>query len=188
MNTLYNEAPEGSAVVCFDEFGPVEVRPQAGAAWAPAKKPARRRADYNRHHGVRHYLAAYDVYADRIWMHKTKRKRWREVLAFFKVIRRRYPADKRIYIVLDNFSPHHKKEVRDWCAGHNVVLVFIATNASWMNRIECHFAPIKTFVICNSDYPDHNSIGKAMQDYLRWRNKNASNKKIKKAQNTVRVL
>ena len=75
---------------------------------------------------------------------------------------------------------HMKKEVLQWCQKANVELVFTATNPSWMNRIECHFAPAKQFVINNSDYSDHRSIGKAMQNYLRWRNKNAADNKILK--------
>ena len=121
-------------------------------------------------------------------MHQKKRKRWTEVLSFLKSIRRRYPKEQRIYLVLDNMSAHSKAEVVEWCEKNNIKLVFTATNASWMNRIECHFAPAKQFVINNSDYTDHRSIGRAMQDYIRWRNKDAANKKILKAQNKVRVL
>jgi transposase len=83
---------------------------------------------------------------------------------------------------------HAKAEVVEWCHRNNIRLVFTATNASWMNRIECHFAPAKEFVIRNSDYSDHKAIGQAMQDYVRWRNKNAADKRILKSQNTVRVL
>ena len=116
-------------------------------------------------------------------MHHKKQKRWQEVLGFLKSIRRRYPSGRRLYIVLDNFTTRKKQEVVHWSNANNIKLVFIATNASWMNRIECHFAPTKQFVINNSDRPDHRSIGHDTQNYLRWRNKNASDKKILKAQN-----
>lgn len=151
-------------------------------------RPARTRATYTRFQGVRHFLAAYDVHNDTLWMHHKKRKRWQEVLVFLKSIRQRYPIQRRLYIVLDNFGTHRKQQVVQWVSAHNMELVYIATNASWMNRIECHFAPTKQFVIDNSDKPDHRTIARDMQDYLRWRNKNASDKKILKAQNTVRVL
>ena len=137
---------------------------------------------------MRYYFAAYDVHQDKLWMHKKKRKRWQEVLSFLRSIRRRYPDGRRIYLVLDNLSTHKRKEVVDWSARNNITLVFTATYASWMNQIECHFAPVKRFVISNSDYPDHHAIAKAMQDYLRWRNADTKNKKILKAQNTIRVL
>lgn len=175
-------------MVCFDEYGPVEVRPQGGSAWAPQRRPWRRRADYRRTHGVRYYFSAYEVHADKLWMRQKRRKRWQDVLAFFRTIRRRYPPHVCIYLVLDNLSSHKHKEVVEWCARNNIKLVFTATYASWMNRIECHFAPVKRFVIDNSDYPDHDAIARAMQKYLRWRNRDAHDEEILKAQNTIRVL
>ena len=175
-------------MICIDEFGPVEVRPQAGSAWAPSTKPIRHRATYRRTQGVRHFFAAYDVYDDKLWMRPKPRKRTREALAFIQSIRRRYPDGRRIYLVLDNLSTHRHASVREWCRGNRITLVFTATNASWMNRIECHFAPFRKFVIDNSDYHNHREIAKAAQDYLRWRNRNAQDKKILKEQNSIRTL
>jgi transposase len=93
-----------------------------------------------------------------------------------------------IYLVLDNFSSHKRAEVQQWCRANNVEQVFTATYSSWMNRIECHFAAFKQCVIENSDHPDHAAIARAAQKYLRWRNRHASDERILKAQNTIRVL
>jgi len=51
-----------------------------------------------------------------------------------------------------------------------------------MNRIECHFAPFRKFVLDNSDYPNHQEIAKAAQRYIRWRNRYARDKKMLKEQ------
>lgn len=175
-------------VICFDEFGPVEVRPQPGSAWAPSKRPMRHRATYRRTHGVRYFFAAYNVHADELWMEQKARKRAVEVMAFLKAVRARYPGGQRICLVLDNLSTHKAQEVCQWCRRNRITLVFTATYASWMNRIECHFAPFKTFVISNSDYSDHKEIDKAAQDYLRWRNADKRDQKILKEQNSIRTL
>ena len=164
------------------------MRPQPGAAWAPRGDPKRHRANYKRPHGVRYYFAGYDVYADKLWMRQRRRKRWQEVLSFLRSVRRRYPHGCRIYLVLDNLSSHNRRDVVEWCNRNNITMVFTATYASWMNRIECHFAPLKCFVISNSDYPDHGAIAKAIQKYLRWRNRNARDKKLLKAQKSIRTL
>lgn len=164
------------------------MRPQGGSAWAPRRKPLRRRANYTRTHGVRYLFGAYDVHADKLWMHHKARKRHQEVQEFLRALRRRYPAQRRIYLVMDNLSTHKHKSVLDWCAQHNVQPVFTATNASWMNRIECHFAPLRRFVIDNSDYPDHAAIARAVQDYLRWRNRNARDNKLLDAQKSIPTL
>jgi len=90
--------------------------------------------------------------------------------------------------VLDNLSTHRHRQVKHYCRKNNIRLVFTATYASWMNRIECHFAPLRHFVIANSDWPDHKEIARATQDYLRWRNADKKNARILKEQNTIRTL
>ena len=69
-------------------------------------------------------------------------------------------------MVLDNFSLHKRAEVREWAAQANVELVFTATNASWMNRIECIFSGVKYFVFGNTNYADHQEISKAIRAYV----------------------
>ncbi|MBA3301105.1 MAG: IS630 family transposase, partial [Thermoleophilaceae bacterium] len=49
-------------------------------------------------------------------------------------------------------------------------LVFTPTYASFLNRIECHFWGIGEFVINNADYPDWDTLTKAMADHIRYRN------------------
>jgi len=52
----------------------------------------------------------------------------------------------------------------------NVELVYTPTYASFLNRIECHFWGIAEFVIKNADYPDWDTLAKAMADHIRYRN------------------
>jgi transposase len=167
-------------VICFDEFGPIEVRPQHGRAWRAVGHPARIRATYRRTHGVRQYLAAYDIQDDHLVMRCYKRKRCHEVRLFLKHIRAKYPIKIRLYLVLDNFSPHKHREVRSWAAENNVKLVFTATYASWMNRIEAIFAGVRYFALGNSDYSDHQEICRAIFAYVAWRNRNRNAASVKR--------
>lgn len=137
---------------------------------------------------MRYFFAAYDVHQDVLWMHQKRRKRAIEVLAFLKAVRAHYPDGRRIYVVLDNLSTHKHRQVKRYCRNSNIRLVYTATYASWMNRIECHFAPLRRFVLDNSDYPHHAAIARAMQKYLRWRNRDKKNQKILKEQNSIRTL
>ncbi len=81
-------------------------------------------------------------------------------------IRCRYRKARRIYLVLDNLSTHTTKRIRQWCRRNQVSLVFIATNASWMNRLELHLTAAHYFVIKNNDPRDHREVGQRMQEYL----------------------
>ena len=158
-------------VICFDEFGPLEIRPHAGEGWHPKRQPKRLPASYTRPHGTRYLLAAYDIHADHMFGWQRPNQRWPEVLAFLKGIRRRYPIKVRLYIIMDNRGSHKKKEVRDWCKANRVTLVFTPTYASWLNRIEGHFAALRKFALKAHYYSDHKEQGLAIQKYLRWRNK-----------------
>lgn len=81
-----------------------------------------------------------------------------------------YPLRKRIYLVMDNLSTHWTKDIRTWAAQSNVELVPTPTYASYLNRIECHFAAVSEFVVKGADYPDWPTLQKAMADYIRLRN------------------
>ena len=177
---LYRAAPPNARVICFDEFGPIEVRPYHGRAWRRVRHPARLRATYRRRHGTRQYLAAYDVADNRLMMRCYRRKRCREVLLFLKHIRSTYPRPTRLYLVLDNFSPHTRREVTDWAADHNVELVFTPTYASWLNRIEAIFSGVRYFALANSDYPDHEHSRRAILAYVAWRNRHRHTELVKR--------
>ena len=167
-------------MICIDEFGPVEVRPVHGHSWQKAGHPSRIRATYNRKHGVRHYISAYDLAADQLVMRCYRRKRWQEFLSFLKTVRRRYPRRLQLHIVLDNFSPHLRGEVVLWSKANNIRLVFTPTNASWLNRIEPLFAGVRFFPLNNSDYRDHDETRRAIYDYVAWRNRRPVNARLQR--------
>jgi hypothetical protein len=78
--------------------------------------------------------------------------------------------------VCDNFSPHKKDRVTDWCAANQVELVFTPTNASWLNWIESEFTALRYFTRDGSDYPSHTAQETAIAGYLRWHNQHAKPK------------
>jgi transposase len=168
---LYRQAPADGPVVCFDEMGPIQLIPHHGAGWAPVRRPDRLRATYNRRGGTRYLFGAYDVHADRLFGRLRAHKSARDVRGFLQTIRMRYPAKRRIYLIMDNLSTHWTREIRDWAAGGNVELVPTPTYASFLNRIECHFWAIGEFTIKNADYPDWDTLAKAMADYISLRNR-----------------
>jgi transposase len=156
----------------------MELRPIHGRSWVRAGQPRRLPATYTRPHGTRQWLAFYDFKKDRLWGYFRIRKRWQEVLQVFKRMRARYPARDRIYLVLDNFSPHRRPEIRRWARKNKVSLVFTPTNASWLNRIEAEFTEPKEFVLSNSNYQSHQQMQREWNAFISYRNKrNSKNKK-----------
>ena len=175
-------------VVSFDECGPISLKPYLGHSWAESKQPPRQRATYTRRHGVQKLLGAYDVGADRLWGHLEKRRVTGEVtLEFLKDIRRRYPSEVTVYIVMDNLSAHWTPAIRRWALDNNVGLLPTPTNASHLNRIECHFWAYVEFVINGSDYPDWTAFSKATQAYIRRRNRDRHDPRIIELENRRKV-
>lgn len=187
----YQAAEAGTldgVLVSFDECGPISMKPYAGAGWFPTGRPARQRATYHRHGGTRKLLGAYDVGADRLWGHvEARRVTGAVVLDFLKDIRRRYPTHVTVYIVMDNLSAHWTPDIRRWAVANNVGLLPTPTNASHLNRIECHFWAFVEFVVKGSDYADWHEFTKAAHAYLRRRNRDRHDPRIIELENRRRV-
>ncbi len=161
-------------VFAFDEFGPLAIHPIGGCCWAAKKKPERQRANYHKTCGVRQFHACYSVGDDRLWGVVKARKGTDNSLEAIKSCRAARPDGEPIYVILDNLSAHKSKKIRTWCAKHNVELCFTPTYSSWANPVECHFGPLRDFVLNNSDHPNHTVLTRRLHGYLRWRNEHAS--------------
>jgi transposase len=168
---LYANPPEGSRLLCLDEFGPLNLQPRLGHGWHPMKRPARLRATYNRRGGVRHLLAAYDPSDGTMIGHLRDHKTWTETQELLAALRARF--DEHLIVVLDNWSPHRKAELRAWAAEHDIEFVFLPTYSSWLNLIECQFQALRAFALNGSDYRSHAEQDAAILAYLAWHNEHA---------------
>jgi transposase len=189
------EAGPGDAtvVLCMDEFGPLNLQPHLGKQWAPVatgtgeqKRPRRRRrrATYTRPHGVRHLLAGYDLSTDRLYGHVKTRKGRTEFLAFCRYLRSLHPAEVRIAIVLDNFSPHLSTKtdprVGEWAAANNVELAYVPFYGSWLNRIEAQFTALRYFALDGTDHESHREQASMIRRYIAWRNRHVTDPQLRK--------
>jgi len=171
IRRLYAKRPKGGRRLCVDEFGPLNLLPRHGRHYARVKHADRLRATYHRHGGVRHMFGAYDLERDTLVGTFAAQKNWTTFLAFLKWLRRRYPAGETLHIVLDNVGYHKKREVLAYAETHRIKFYWTPTNASWLNRIECHFTAMKKFALENTDYRSHDEQQAAIERYLSWRNR-----------------
>ncbi len=181
-----------TVVICMDEFGPLNLQPHPGKQWAPvatgkgdpgAPRRRRRRATYKRPHGVRHLLAGYDLSRDKLYAHVTVRKGRTEFLGFCRYLRSLHPAEVRIAIVLDNFSPHLSTKtdarVGQWAEANNVELAYVPFYGSWLNRIEAQFTALRYFALDGTDHPSHAEQASMIRRYIAWRNRHAHDKRLR---------
>ena len=171
IKRLYAKCPKGGRRISIDEFGPLNLLPRHGRHYARTGHVDRLRATYNRHDGVRHMFGAYDMERDTLVGTFASKKNWTTFLAFLKWLRQRYLRKETLHIILDNATYHHKAEVQVYAAGHNIKFYWTPTNASWLNRIECHFTALKKFALDNTDYHSHQEQQEAIEQYLSWRNR-----------------
>lgn len=112
-------------------MGPISLRPMAGAGWARKGRPERQRATYNRRHGVRYVMGAYDVHDDdRLRVRLRPRRRDTDNLAFMAQIRAAIAARRRIYWIQNNLSANWTPDIRAFAAANKIELVPTPTYAS----------------------------------------------------------
>ncbi|UQI45812.1 transposase [Streptomyces sp. HU2014] len=151
----------------------------------------RRRATYTRPHGVRHLFAAYDLTKDQLYGHIKKTKNRSKFLEFCRYLRSLHPADVRIAIICDNYSPHlttkRCQRVRTWAAANNAEIAYTPTHSSWLNRIEAQFTALRYFALDGTDHLSHKEQGRMIRRYITWRNKHAADERLRAVVNRANV-
>jgi transposase len=183
-----------TVVFSMDEFGPLNLLPREGKQWAPvvsrrkkgstaSPRRRRRRATYKRTLGVRHLFAALDMNRDTLYGHVKANKNRTTFLAFCRYLRSLYPPEVRIAIVLDNYSPHLSTNKDDrvgvWAAANNVEFAYVPTNASFLNRIECHFTALRYFALNGTDHRSHEEQNSMIRRYIAWRNRHTDDDELR---------
>jgi len=173
LRRLYHHRPVGGRRLCVDEFGPLYLQPRHGRCYAckGRRRVERIPANYDRDQGKRHFLVFYDLETDRLYGQFTWRKTAVQWLAFLKWVRSRYPSWQKLHIVADNYATHLTWQVRLWAWTHNIRFYWTPTNASWLNRIECHFTALKQFALKPSNHLSHQEQEEAIESYLTWYNR-----------------
>src|SRR5262249_56137685 len=113
IRRLYARCPPRTAVICFDEWGPLELKPRGRDGLGGAGQAAAHAATYRRLQGVRHFLGFYDVHRDCLGGIFRRRKCIPDLLAAFRRLRCCYPR-RRLFVVQDHL-PHTSTIIRASC-------------------------------------------------------------------------
>ena len=175
---LYDAAPFDGPVISFDQMGPISLKPIQGAGWAPAGRPERLRATYNRKHGIRYIFGASMSTVTGSTPGCAPAAPAATSSASCARSGSCYPARQRIYWIQDNLSANWTPDIREFAATNRIELVPTPTYASYLNRIESHFRPIQEFVFNNTDYPDWDTAQRAVANYITHRNGDDRDRRI----------
>ena len=120
---------------------------------------------------------------DKLYGHIKANKKRTTFLEFCRYLRSLYPPEVRIAIVMDNFSSalvdQEGQRVGEWAAANNVELAYVPTNASFLNRIECHFTALRYFALNGTDHRNHEEQNSMIRRYIAWRNRHTDNEELR---------
>ena len=140
---LYLDPPDNAAVFCVDEKSSIQAldRTQPGL---PMKKgrAGTMTHDYKRN-GTSTLFAALNVFTGEVIGECKQRHRHQEFLSFLKAVEKQTPEDLDLHVIVDNYSTHKHKKVKNWLKRNKrVTLHFIPTSSSWLNLVERFFGLI----------------------------------------------
>lgn len=169
---LYLDPPDNALVLGVDEKSQIQAldrtQPQLPLRWG---KPRRQTATYKRH-GTTCLLAALAVHAGNIEGRCVDRHTHKEFLGFLKYLYRKYPG-KKLHVIVDNFSAHKHKAVREWAQKRRrLTLYFTPTYASWLNQIEIWFSIFSQDVIKGGVWHSKQELVQQIMMYIDNYNKN----------------
>ena len=159
-------------MIAFDEMDPIELRPKGGRSRKRLGNPASVPATFTRKNGTRQFLCAFNYHHGTFFGRLRRRKTSKNILSFFRELRRHYPAEQRMHIIMDNLSAHQTEDIVKWAKCNRVTLVPTPTNASWLNPIETHFNDIQKIALSGTDFRSPNEVDAALQKAIKHKNEN----------------
>ena len=164
---LYVDPPQHAMVLCVDEKSQVQAldRTQPLLPLRPGQVE-RRTHDYKRN-GTTSLFAALDIATGEVIGKCFRRHRSREFRKFLDHVEANVPEDLDIHIVMDNYSTHKTKEIRDWFAKRPRWHVhFTPTSASWLNQVERFFADLTEKQIKRGVHRSTVELEQAITEYI----------------------
>lgn len=164
---LYMSPPQNALVLSLDEKSQCQALERSQPILPMITGcPERSSHDYFRH-GTTTLFAALDVKSGEVFAQCKPRHRHKEFLEFLRHIERSTPPELSIHVIVDNYSTHKTKAVRQWLVRHpRWQLHFIPTHSSWLNQVERFFAKITLEVIRRASFTGVAQLRKAILDYI----------------------
>lgn len=157
-------------VLSLDEIGPFSLIPHGGTGWFRQRDPEKIPANYHKYEGVRYEYICLNVYHQQLAIGQYEHKGGKPWLEFMKQERSKYPSNQRVYLIQDGLSAHWTGDIQRWARKNKVTLVPTATNASWMNPVECHTGDVQKLALNGTDYKSWDDVDRAFLDAVSYRN------------------
>lgn len=123
-------------------------------------------------HGTTTLFAALNVADGQLTGQCQDRHRHQEWLKFLQLTDAQTPADRDLYLILDNYATHKHAKVKKWLAEHpRFHLHFTPTSASWLNMIERFFRDLTVNRLRRGVFHRVPELVEALEQYVVTHNK-----------------
>jgi transposase len=163
-------------VLCVDEKTSLQPRPRNHPTKPalPGNKPNLQEHEYTRA-GALQLFAAFDTRTGMVYGQCHDRKRQREYISFLEHLDETI-ADSitKIYIVADNVSVHHGKQVQQWLLTRpRFIFHFTPVHCSWMNQVEQWFSILQRKRFRIVDFKSKDDLRIKIYQFIEEWNRNA---------------
>lgn len=154
---MYEDKNPDHIVISFDEKAKIAIKEYSGNVYTKEKKvfyPSKQKVK-----GLLEMPAGINIKTGKVhyWFYD-----WKNSFIVIECLEKlliEYPS-KEIYVIMDNWSAHKSHNVKVWNIFHERIhLIYLPSNASFLNKIERVFGFVSKNVLQNSNF---NSVREAM--------------------------
>lgn len=167
---LYMNPPENAIVICVDEKTQIQALDRTQPE-LPLRSgnPKRQTVTYKRN-GTVSLIAALAVHTGEVMARTIKSNNSGNFLKFLKTLDRKY-RNKKLHIIVDNYSIHKHKDVKEWLDGkRKITLHFTPTYSSWLNQIEIWFSILTKDVVKGGIWQSAQQLADQLIEYVKTYN------------------
>ncbi len=186
---LYVNPPQHAAVFCVDEKSSVQALDRLDPVLPMSPGRAERHGFEYYRHGTLSLYAALDTKTGVVIGKTAQRHTSQEFVAFLSDIVASQPRGRQIHIIVDNFSAHKTKLVKQFLESHpKVTIHYTPTYSSWLNQVELWFAKIERDVIARGIFTSVTDLKRKLMKYIRHYNETSQPIKWKYTDASKRIV
>ena len=164
MRELYEDKNSDNVVISFDEKAKIAIKEYFGNVYTKEKKvfyPAKQKVK-----GLLEMLAGINIKTGKVhyWFYD-----WKNSFVVIECLEKlliEYP-DKKIYVIMDNWSAHKSHSIKVWNYFHpRINLVYLPSGASFLNKIERVFCFLSRDVLQNSNFQTVREVMDRISNYF----------------------
>lgn len=164
---LYLDPPDNALILGVDEKSQIQALDRTQPLLPLRQGDAKRMTATYKRHGTTCLLAAFSVHEGSVDGRCVNQHTHKEFLAFLKYLYRKYPR-KKLHVIMDNFSAHKHKKVKEWASHRRrLTLHFTPTYASWLNQVEIWFSIFSRDVIKGGIWHSKQELVKQIMYYIK---------------------